>query len=132
MYKISELPSNIIFSDPTKENAFQLLKKVDCIISGNSSILLEAALLNVIPFYFTSDQKTRFNDSHIIDDKYGYIEGGVAYRIRNLNDLVQQIKFFDKRKPDLTNKTKYYCSTVGTKWHGKSSIVAANYIRKLC
>lgn len=131
VYKISELPRNFIFSDPTKENVFQLLKKVDCIISGNSSILLEAALLNIIPFYFVSDQKTRYNDSNIIDDKYGYVKRGIAFNIHNLDDLVQQIKLFDKRKPNLTSKTQYYCSTVGTKWHGKSSILAANYIRKL-
>ena len=131
VYKETDLPDNVIFSNPTKESAFQLLKNVDCIISGNSSILLEAALLNVIPFYFVSDQKTRYNDKDLLEDKYGYIKNGITYTIHNIKDLIERIKDFEKSKPNFVKKTKFYCDTIDTEWEGRSATLAANHITNL-
>ena len=88
-------------------------------------------MLNVIPFYFVSDQKTRFNDKDLLEDKYGYIKNGITYTIHNIKDLIEKIKDFEKSKPSFIKKTKYYCDTIDTEWEGRSATLAANHITNL-
>jgi hypothetical protein len=95
------------------ESIYDFLSKVDIIISGNSSIILDAALSGVIPFYLS--------DNHGYD-YYGFINNGIAISDReidildllsldkdNLNNIIQKIE----------KNTKYYSETVGSKHKGR-------------
>ena len=110
-------------------DAFSFLKKVDAIISGNSSILLEAALLNVFPIYYFKDSTTKWKDQ--LYDKYGYIKNKIAYQVDDLESLKNLLRRLQFKKPFIRNNTKYYCDTVGTIYEGKSAVLAANFIKKI-
>ncbi|SMO87639.1 hypothetical protein [Fodinibius sediminis] len=106
--------NNIRFSDAGEVNSFEFLGMVDAIISSESSIHLEAALMNVYPIYY------RFSDE--ITDYYGYIENELVTDVFENHDPL--IKFLDqlkiKRPTNIRERCKYYNSTIGTKHDGKS------------
>ena len=119
--------SQINISNSLSEDSFQFLKKVDVVISGNSSILLEAALLNIYPIYWNSIlSESKYNDKP--DDKYGFVEGGIAHSVDSKEDIVGLLNDLHIEKPNIRNKTKLYCDTVGTKWDGKSTDLAVQII----
>ncbi len=113
-----------------KIDAFTFLKDVDMVISGNSSILLEAALLNVYAVYYCgkNDDFCYYHDRY---DKYDYVKRHVAHPVFDLvslGNLINRIRF---RKPDIRNNAKFYCETVETKDDGQSSRIAAQFIESV-
>ena len=78
--------NSIKISDSNKSHPFEFLSKVDAIISGNSAVLLEAALVNVFPIYFFSEENIiKYNDDNF--DRYGFVKNGIAIQANNLFDL---------------------------------------------
>ena len=120
---------NVTISNSILENSFIFLNKVDAIISGNSSILLEAALVNVYPIYYFSEPRSKWRDD--LYDKYGYIKNNIAKEIKDLNQLFDYLILITRKKQNLTVNTKFYCDTIGTKWEGRSSELASKYINHL-
>jgi predicted glycosyltransferase len=120
---------NIGFSDSKKYDAFSFLKNVDAVISGNSSILLEAALQNVFPIYYYSP-KTVFYFTHDRYDKYDYVKNKIAVHVDNLETLGDLLTDLIRKKPNIRQYAKYYCDTIGTANEGKSAALAANIILK--
>jgi len=113
------------YSNPLKEEAFRFLTQVDAIIVGDSSIALEAALLNVYPIYFD------FGGLYL--DYFGYIENGLIDKhTNNYEDVRKWVNELHRRKPDVRERTKQYCATVGTVFDGRSSELAAKLITDLC
>lgn len=119
---------NVTISNSIMENSFKFLNKVDAIITGNSSILLEAALVNVYPIYYFSEPRTKWKDD--LYDKYGYIKNKIAIEIKNENQLFDYLNLITNQNPNISINTKYYCDTVGTKWQGRSSELASKYINQ--
>lgn len=118
------LPSieNIKISNPKNENSFEFLKQIDCLISGESSIHLEAVLLNVYPCYFN------FGNSNERFDYYSYIKNGLVENFKNfeqLNEKIQELKNF---KPNIQHRGKYYNASLGKNFYGKSSLKSAEII----
>jgi len=111
------------YSDPDVEDAFAFLKKVDAIIACDSSILLEAVLLNVYPIYYD------YRNEKI--DSYGYVKNGLADYANNYRDLGVIIDRLINNKPYIRNKAKYYCETVGTESDGKSTELAKYVISSI-
>jgi len=110
-------------------DVFSFLKKVDAIISGNSSVLLEAALFNVFPIYYFETPNSKFKDQ--LYDKYGYIKNKIAHPVNDLNSLTNLLRRVQKKKPFIRNNAKHYCDTVGTIYEGRSAVLAANFIKKI-
>jgi hypothetical protein len=112
---------NVHLSDSTKENAFKYLKKVDVNIAGESSIHLEAALLNVYPIYF------QFNDKRL--DHYGYLKNKLVVDVfDNTNELNNFLNNLKNNKPNIRARAKYYINTVNSEYDGKSAELAKNKI----
>lgn len=115
--KIVENENNnkLIFSDSDKEDSFVFLKKVDSIISGESNILLEAALLNVYPIFYEISK-------YQIHDCYGFIRNRLVNKYyENYVDLQKLLLSLLKNKPSVRNKAKYYYNTINTQYDGHSS-----------
>jgi hypothetical protein len=116
---------SLSYSNPLKEEAFAFLAKVDAIIVGDSSIALEAALLNVYPIYY--------DFAGLYLDYFGYIQNGLIDKhTNNYEDIRKWINELYQRKPDIRQRTKRYCSTVGTIFDGRSCELAAELITDLC
>lgn len=111
------------YSDPETESTFVFLKKVDAIIACRSSILLEAALLNVYPIYYDYTNKKM--------DGYGYVRNNLADYVNNYKNLEVIIERLIRYKPYIRNRTKYYCETVGTENDGKSAELAKDIISSI-
>ena len=114
----------IKFSDSRTENVFNFLKNVDAIIAGDSNILLEAALMNVVPIQY------KFSDK--LDDHYGFIESGLVVMFESKETLSYYIEDIINCKPDyIRQRSKQYSSTVGTKYDGNSIFLVALLISKI-
>jgi hypothetical protein len=116
---------SLTYSNPLKEEAFAFLTMVDAIIVGDSSIALEAALLNVYPIYYD------FAGLNL--DHFAYIKNGLIDKhTNNYEDIRKWINELYESKPDIRQRTKRYCNTVGTIFDGRSCELAAELITDLC
>lgn len=104
----------------TDETAFEFLTRQDAIIAGASSIALEAALLQVLPLHYV------LNDTD--SDWYGFIEKGLCKSFDDTASLVEYLRHAKPLEAIDRELTRFYCETVGTPWHGKSTELASSVI----
>lgn len=128
LYGVSERRSladkyGILYSNSKLELSYDFLKKVDLVISGDSSILLEAALMNVVPVYFDFTQTAL--------DYYGYVRNGLVNYFCEPEELCLYIKTVINDKPYVRQKAKRYCTTINTCHDGKSGYLASELIQAL-
>ena len=98
----------INISDSNLVHPFDFLKDVDAIISGNSAILLEAALLNIFPIYYYSDSNIlKYNDNNY--DRYSFVKNKMAYEVRDLEQLKMVMNNIIISKPNVQKNADYYC-----------------------
>lgn len=105
---------NVSVSNSLKENAFEFIKKIDCLISGDSSIHLEAVLLNVYPLYYNFGESKRF-------DFYGYVKNEMVEHFSSFESLNNKLNDLKKAKPNVQKRAVYYNAAVGTDFYGKST-----------
>ncbi len=109
-------------SDSTTESAFDYLQSVDMIVAGNSSIHLEAVLLNVMAVYYSR------NAEH---DIYGYLAHGLIDEARTIDALTACIRANQVRKVDNRHRAKYYYAPLGTEWDGRSGELGRQVIQDI-
>lgn len=118
-----EIPDTIGISTKA-ESIFDFLKRQDVLISGSSSVHLEAILLNVTSIYFeVSTMQANMQDA------YGYVKNGLIEQANDVEDLVEQIETMMRFRQPVYQKAQYYNAVVGTKNEGKSGQLAAKYIQ---
>ncbi len=111
-------------SDTREENSFQFLSKIDVLITGDSSLHLEAVLINVYPIYYSFDShKRRF-------DYYGFLQNKLVDYCKNMHALNESINRLKSNKPDIRHRAKYYNASVGTDFYGKSTKKVVDTILK--
>lgn len=119
-----EIPKYALISNPEEENSFEFLSKIDLLIAGNSSIHLEAILMNVVSIFVKSNNKDFI-------DYYGFIKNGLVDVIED-RQLVQEIHKLMINKSDVRYRAKSYVDTIGGPWDGKSQelviTIIENYI----
>ncbi|MBU1858244.1 MAG: hypothetical protein KKC28_14800 [Verrucomicrobia bacterium] len=111
------------FSDSREVMAFDFLKNVDAVVAGDSNILLESALMNVVPLYYDFPQK------HL--DWLGFERHGLVEYFSEPDQVCHCIKEISRSKPSVRAKAKLYCATVGTHYDGHSGELAAALIQSL-
>ncbi len=111
------------YSDSGTELSFNFLKRVDAIISGESNILLEAALLDVYPIYFD------FPLSAL--DWYGFRRSGLVEYRTEPQEVIDQIRELSRLKPSVRCRAGLYCATVGTNYDGFSGALAGALVLAL-
>lgn len=102
------------------EIAFDFLGRMDAIISGVSGISLEAALQNVVPISYPLNTGN--------NDWYGFLEHGLCEACHNFQELETCLDNLRLNCPDVRQRAKWYCATIGTKYEGRSSYLAAELI----
>jgi len=114
------ITKEICFSDSIREEAIVFLSKVDAIIASCSSIVLDAAEMNVYSIFYDSTKRYRdYND---------FVKNGVAEFAASSQDCTRLLKKAAEKKPNVLLKAKYYNETIGTAHEGKSSGLAREVI----
>ena len=121
---IQEAGKQVKFSDAKTETAFDFLKGQDAIIAADSSIHLEAVMLNILSIYY------RFNPTGSLTDYYGYVKNGLSETAGNLNNLVSLISQYQHNRPEVYKRAQYYNAVIGTQYEGKSQFLATKYIKE--
>ena len=97
----TECTQKVFFSNPFTESPSDFLSKLDVIISGNSTMLLEAAIAGVLPIYID-------NMSAGVQDYYGFAKNNVAFKINDTLSITQK---------DVENALNYKCDTESVKYY---------------
>mgnify|MGYP003675556341 FL=1 len=104
------------FSDVSTIESFDFLRNMDLIISGDSNIHLESALLNIPSIYF---------DPHSLNlDWYDFVKN--ASDISSAHDFILTISFSGQ---NVRSKAKYYVESVNSIFDGNSKELATKIIQ---
>ncbi|MDX9865000.1 MAG: hypothetical protein RBT34_09365 [Anaerolineaceae bacterium] len=114
----------LIYSDPNGEESFEFLRKVDCVIAGNSNIHLEAALLNVVPLFYDFSEKGNRGS-------YSFVSQGLCEFFFDPDCLIQKILELTESKENVRGRAKYYIDTIGSHFDGLSSKLARSLYEDL-
>lgn len=114
----------INISEPREEEAFSFLTRVDMIIAGNSSIHLEAALLNIYPLMFNFSDDSTYQ-------AYSYVERGLCEHVMDMKSLHARLEVLINSKPDVRHRAKEYCATVDTPYDGHSSQLTSELVNAI-
>ena len=111
-----QVKHNISISYSNKIDVIHFLEKVDCIVSGESNIHLEATLMNIIPIYYSFSIHRNSTK-----DVYGFIANKLikymANDLQELNEIINDLKI---KKPNIRNRAKYYDASIGTCFDGNT------------
>lgn len=109
--KLKNYPVEI--SNARKERPHEFIKKLDVMISGESSIILESALMKVKTIYI-DDKVAQY-------DLYGFVKNRIATPVHSLAELKEELQQIDFQKvEEQFSNCKYYCSTVNTDFENSS------------
>ncbi|MBF9053369.1 hypothetical protein LSUCC1028_03865 [Rhodobacterales bacterium LSUCC1028] len=98
--------SSLFYSDPGKQSSADFLVDLNAVISGNSTMLLEAAMIGVLPVYV---EKMSAGAS----DYYGFVENGVAVLAEDVLSIsLEDLKKSYNHKFEI-DAIKYYIDTYG-------------------
>ena len=110
-------------SDSKVENPFEYLSHVDILISGESGIHLDAAMMGVCSIcYSTSGEKPL--------DWYSYIKNGLITYAANMEELLALLsnKNADRQKSQQA-KLRWYNAAYGTKHEGHIGEMLTDFLR---
>lgn len=100
--------SNYSISNPINENVFDFLSRIDLLIATNSSIHLEAVLLNVVSVYYKISD---FN----YHDPLGFVRNGLVYFAESFESLIVLLEKCIINKPDVVHRAAYYDEFINSK-----------------
>lgn len=108
---------HIKLSDPELEPLPVFFEKIYCLIAGNSSIHLEAALANVVPIYYEISPSD-------IPDYYGYVSSGLAYGANSVVEIMELVRDGARMSAQSIEAVRYYSATYLTEWqHREGELV---------
>lgn len=91
----------IILSDPRMQSAADFLSNLNVVISGNSTMLLEAAMVGVLPVYVE-------NMSAGVSDYYEFVKNGIAILMQSISKITEN---------DLRMSRDYKCDPVAIQYY---------------
>lgn len=104
---------SIEFSDPKIESLSDFFSHIRCLIAGNSSIHLEAALSHVVPIQYEIGKSD-------FEDYYGYVRNRVSFGARSIEGLLSIVERVESNELRLDKTSiQFYSSTFGTEWEGR-------------
>jgi hypothetical protein len=109
--------------DSKHESISEFCGNIFCLIAGNTSTHLEAAICGVVPIYFNN------TGSEDQDDFYGYVKKGLSYKANSLQDIILLIDKIKKNQLRINDRVvNYFSSTFKTQWQNKESKIVASHI----
>ncbi|NOQ25969.1 MAG: hypothetical protein GQ564_11455 [Bacteroidales bacterium] len=117
----------IKFSNSQKENSFKFLSNIFILISGESSIHLEAALLNVSSIYASF-----FADYNLIFDNYGFCKNGLINHVpKDFINLESNIQEIIGSKNNRKENINYYLANINTHFETRAGELIAQTIENI-
>lgn len=113
----------IAISLPSKESAFSFISNLDLLIANESSIHLDAALMNIPTILYN------FSENKIVD-WYSYIKNGLITIANSKEDVVNTIWGLNSINVN-KSKVQYYVASFGTLYEGKIGKHIADFIQCL-
>lgn len=111
----------IIISDSKQERVNDFLDGIDCVVSGESNIHLDAISKNIETVYFELNEFT---------DSYSFIENElIIYISKNTYELNPILNTLSKGKKDCIQRAKYYDALIGSPFYGKSQMLYSEVIK---
>lgn len=110
----------IALSLPSKESTFSFILNLDLLIANESSIHLDAALMNVPTILYN------FSDNLIVD-WYSYIKNGLVAVANSKEDIIKTILELDQSTINKI-RVQYYVASFGTLKEGKVGKHIAEFI----
>ncbi|WP_051360107.1 hypothetical protein [Adhaeribacter aquaticus] len=120
---INNINPSIIFSDGKQEQVFDFLIKQDALIAADSSIHLEATMLNILSLYY------RFGTSNFTYDYYGFLKQNLIEAASDIKDLITKLEKYKANRPEVYQRAKYYNAILGSEFEGRSHELALNQIK---
>jgi hypothetical protein len=111
------------FSDSTQSISYSFIRQVDCILAGNSGILIESALLNVLPIHYDFPNKSL--------DYYGWVESGLAVGFNEPGPLLEYLASILGSSQEIRYKAKPFSAAIGTEFDGRSAELGAQILTSL-
>jgi hypothetical protein len=110
--------AQVTLSDPNQESISDFMEQIGCLIAGNSSIHLEAALSGVMPIYYELTPPDK-------PDYYGYAKHGLAKTANSPDDILKMVKAGGGAEGPDFEAVRYYSSTYLTDWDGREGELVA-------
>jgi hypothetical protein len=114
---------NVSFSDASREDPFDFILQCDLLLAGNSSIHLDARLLNVASLFYDFDRGSK------VSDLYGFVSKGFVREIASEDEMIQMLAV-PMATQNIYLQAKYYNEAVGEPWENKTSDRARVEIEK--
>lgn len=112
--------NGIGYSDPKSASSFDFISKIDLMVSNESAIHLDAAMMKCPSVVFN------FSSNPILDH-YAYLKTGLVQLAHNDQELIAMINTPQRLLPSATT-LQYYNASCGTKLEGKLGRVIADFI----
>ena len=112
------------FSNPRLEKSYDYLLRIDCLVSNQSSIHLDACLVHCFSVcYNMSNSK--------VEDYYGYLDKGLINNYERLDDLICFLKANTFLNSNSIKIVRYYNASTGTIYEGKIGQLIADFIHEI-
>lgn len=115
---------NVLLSDPKQESPGDFLARLKLVVAGNTSILLEAAVVGVLPVYYEL-QPPQF------PDYYGFVRNGLAFHAKTPEQLTRLLSDNDHSRGPEPDAVRYYSATYRTEWDGCEGELVARCLEVL-
>lgn len=112
-------------SQSREENSFAFLSTVDMIITGDSSIHVEAIMMNVVSSYHNFSRNIKMNDY------YDFVRHGLIDKLTSYSEIKLKIQEETKLKSNVQYKAKYYNEAINSTFYGRSSQRVINCIKSI-
>lgn len=109
------------FSNPRQEKSYDFLLRIDCLISNQSSIHLDASIVHCDSVCYNMSDSS-------VEDYYGYTSKGLIKNFDDLDDLICALKSNSIKNSNNTDIVRYYNASTGTKYEGKIGLLIADFI----
>ena len=115
--------NGIAFSDPKTETSFDFINKIDLMISNESSIHLDAAMMRcpTVMYNFST---------HSVLDYYSYLKVGLTTLANGPQQLLKMLEHPKALLPSI-EKLQYYNASIGTPSEASVGQTIANFIHQL-
>ena len=108
------------FSDPKAESSFDFIDKVDLMVSNESSIHLDAAMMRCPTIVYN------FSNNPVLD-YYSYIKKGLTTLAENEQHLLEMLEHPKELRPSI-EILQYYNASCGTRLEGQLGRMIAAFI----
>lgn len=119
-----ESGSSIMLNSPYSTPVGEYLGSVDAVVASNSTMLLEAAMVNVKSIYY------EFRPA-VTPDYYGYVKEGIAFQAHSAKEVVELVNGDLCLSDSRIEAIQQYSHTYNTVWHNHEGRLVASHLKDI-